>query len=128
MIVDDDVKLRELYQMLLEQAGWDAVVAGDSDQALQIAATGRLDAILIDVQMAGRDGVAVVEALAAWHPHLVSRVALHTGYGREARVQAIAARHGLPIVEKPCPFSVLLATLQDLAETVAPGNPGGAVG
>ena len=128
MIVDDDVNLRELYQMLLVQAGWDAVVAGDSDQALQIAATGRLDAILIDVQMAGRDGVAVVEALAAWHPHLVTRVALHTGYGSEARVQAIAARHGLPIVEKPCPFPVLLATLQDLAETVAPGNPGGAVG
>src|SRR5262249_9689496 len=92
LIVDDDVNLGELYQMLLEQAGWDAVVAGDSDQALQIAATGRLDAILIDVQMAGRDGVAVVEALAAWHPHLVSRVALHTGYGSEARVQAIAAR------------------------------------
>jgi CheY-like chemotaxis protein len=128
LILDDDVNLRELYQLLLEGAGWEAVLAGDSDQALQLAAIEPLDAILVDVQMSGRDGVAVVEALATWHPHLISRVALHTGYGTEARVRTIAARYGLPIVEKPCRFPVLLATLQDLAEAAAPGKPGGAVG
>ena len=79
--------------------------------------------------MSGRDGLAVVEALATWHPHLVGRVALHTGYAEEGRVRTIAARYGLPIVAKPCRFAVLLKTLQDLAARAgAPGNPGGAVG
>jgi len=126
--VDDDANLRELYRMLLEEAGWETFMAGDSDQALQLAATEVIDAILVDVQMAGRDGVAVVEALATWYPHLVKRVALHTGYGSEARVRTIADRYGLPIVEKPCRFPVLLETLQGLADAAAPGKPGGAVG
>jgi len=128
LIVDDDVTLRELYQVLLERAGWAVATASDSDQALQIAATQAVDAILVDVQMSGRDGVAVVEALATWYPHLVHRVALHTGYAEEARVRAIADRHGLPIVKKPCRFPVLLETLQGRAAMGAPGNPGGAVG
>jgi signal transduction histidine kinase len=128
LIVDDDLSLRELYHLLFERAGWDVATASDSDQALQIAATQPVDAILVDVQMSGRDGVAVVEALATWHPHLVGRVALHTGYAEEARVRAIADRHGLPVVKKPCRFAVLLETLQNLAEAGAPGKPGGAVG
>jgi signal transduction histidine kinase len=129
LVLDDDAKLRELYGLLLEQANWEVAQASDSDEALQIAATEPVDAILVDVQMSGRDGLAVVEALATWHPHLVGRVALHTGYAEEGRVRTIAARYGLPIVPKPCRFAVLLKTLQDLATRAgAPGNPGGAVG
>jgi signal transduction histidine kinase/CheY-like chemotaxis protein len=129
LVVDDDVKLRDLYRLLLEGADWEVAQASDSDQALQIAAMEPVDAILVDVQMSGRDGLAVVEALATWHPHLVGRVALHTGYAAEERVRTIAARYGLPIVQKPCQFAVLLKTLQDLAARAgAPGNPGGAVG
>ncbi len=129
LIVDDDVSLREVYRVLMERAGWEVAQASDSDEALQIAATGPLDAILVDVQMSGRDGVAIVEALATWHPHLVRRVALHTGYAGEDRVRMMADRYDLPIIQKPCKFPALLKTLQDLAARAgAPGNPGGAVG
>jgi nitrogen-specific signal transduction histidine kinase/CheY-like chemotaxis protein len=129
LIVDDDVSLREVYRVLLERAGWDVTQASDSDQALQLAAMEPVDAILVDVQMSGRDGVAIVEALATWHPHLVGRVALHTGYAGEERVRMMADRYDLPIIQKPCKFPALLKTLQDRAARAgAPGNPGGAVG
>jgi hypothetical protein len=73
--------------------------------------------------------VAIVEALATWHPHLVDRVILHTGYAEEERVRTMAARYGLPVIQKPCKFAVLLKMLQDLAARAgAPGKPGGAVG
>jgi len=129
LLVDDDVSLREVYRVLLERAGWEVAQASDSDRALQIAAVEPVDSILVDVQMSGRDGVAIVEALATWHPHLVNRVALHTGYAAEERVRMMADRYGLPVIQKPCKFALLLKTLQDLvARAGAPGNPGGAVG
>jgi signal transduction histidine kinase/CheY-like chemotaxis protein len=129
LLVDDDVSLREVYRVLLERAGWEVTQASDSDRALQVAAMDPVDAILVDVQMSGRDGVAIVEALATWHPHLVDRVILHTGYAEEERVRTMAARYGLPVIQKPCKFAVLLKLLQDLAARAgAPGKPGGAVG
>src|SRR5262249_28832346 len=99
LLVDDDVSLREVYRVLLERAGWEVAQASDSDRALQIAAVEPVDSILVDVQMSGRDGVAIVEALATWHPHLVNRVALHTGYAAEERVRSMADRYGLPVIQ-----------------------------
>ncbi|MBW4492962.1 MAG: response regulator [Oscillatoria princeps RMCB-10] len=66
LIVDDEERLRELVQACLEDlGGWATLTAGSGQEALKIAQTEAIDAILLDVSMPEMDGVAVFEQLQA---------------------------------------------------------------
>jgi CheY-like chemotaxis protein len=57
LIVDDDDAIREVAQSSLELvAGWEVQVASSGLQALDLAAAGPPDAILLDVMMPAMDG------------------------------------------------------------------------
>jgi signal transduction histidine kinase len=118
LVVDDNRDLRRTYQDLLEQAGWDVLLADGVDGALDQLERRTPDAILVDVRMTGRDGLALVEAVALWYPHLLPRLAVVTGYAAEPRVRRVAERHGLPLIEKPCPYARLLELVDRLAGAV----------
>jgi len=123
LLVEDDLTVQETERMLLERAGWDVVTAGDADQALVLLTREQVDALVVDVQMPGRDGLAFIEAVATWHPHVLPRVALHTAYAYEDRVRAVTERYGVALLEKPCPFEKLLATVSRLAGLPEPRRP-----
>ncbi len=120
LLVEDNLAVQETYRLLLEKAGWEVLTALDADQALLVVTRDAVDALVVDVQMSGRDGLALVEALATWHPHLLPRVALHTAYAYEDRVRAVAERYRIALLEKPCPFERLLATITRLAAVTRP--------
>jgi CheY-like chemotaxis protein len=116
LLVDDDPMVRETYEAILKTEGWSVLTASDAEEALQVVATEDPSAVLLDVQMAGRDGLAVVEALALWYPHMLPRVALHSGYSTEARVAAAAQRHGLVVLQKPTSVTALTKALAEIAD------------
>ena len=109
--------VHETYRLLLEKSGFEVVCATDADEALLLITRDTVDAVVVDVQMAGRDGLALVEALANWHTHLLPKVTLHTAYAYEDRVRAVADRYGIGLLEKPCPWDKLLETVTRLANT-----------
>src|SRR5439155_21779230 len=89
LIVDDHEPFRAVARDLLEGAGY--VVAGeaaDAEEALAAVAVDAPDAVLLDVQLPGRDGFSVATALtAAGGPAVVlisSRDAEDYGSGIEA--------------------------------------------
>jgi len=116
LLVEDNVAVHETYRLLLERSGFEVISAHNADEALLLITRETVDALIVDVQMPGRDGLALVEALANWHTHLLPRVALHTAYAYEDRVRAVADRYGLSLLEKPCPFDRLLETVTRLTE------------
>jgi CheY-like chemotaxis protein len=66
LIVDDEERLRELVQACLEDlGGWNTLTAASGQEALKIAQTESIDAILLDVSMPDLDGFAVYEQLQA---------------------------------------------------------------
>ena len=66
LIVDDEERLRELVQACLEDlGGWATVTARSGKEALQIAETQAIDAIVLDVSMPDMDGFTVYEKLQA---------------------------------------------------------------
>lgn len=66
LIVDDEERIRELVQVILEDlAGWDTITAASGTECLTIATTQPIDAILLDVSMPNMDGFAVYEQLQA---------------------------------------------------------------
>jgi CheY-like chemotaxis protein/anti-sigma regulatory factor (Ser/Thr protein kinase) len=115
LLVDDHDDVRATFQAMLADAGWDVTAVASAEEALRALDEQEVDALLIDVQMSGRDGLALLEALALWHPSLVPRVALHTGYADEPRVREAAGRHGVTVLEKPCRRAELLAALERAA-------------
>jgi hypothetical protein len=58
LVVDDDADLRSLAQIILEQSGYQVLVAADGRQALQIAQQepDPIDLLLTDLVMPGMDG------------------------------------------------------------------------
>ncbi len=63
LLVDDDRELVRVLTMVLEDAGYEVLSAGDQHQALAMAATERPDLIVLDVMMPeGTEGFHVV-----WH-------------------------------------------------------------
>lgn len=117
LVVDDNIDLQETLRLLIERAGYEVITVEDADRALDVLAQHIVDAVIIDVQLAGRDGLALLEEIALWHPEMLPRIALQTAYAYEDRVGLTARRHGVPVLAKPCAMSVLLDTVGRLAGT-----------
>lgn len=64
LIVDDEEDIRDVVRVSLEEfAGWQAIAAISGLEALQIAKTEALDAILMDISMPDMDGFQLCKEL-----------------------------------------------------------------
>jgi CheY-like chemotaxis protein/anti-sigma regulatory factor (Ser/Thr protein kinase) len=63
LVVDDDPKVVDLIQQLLEDEPYQVASAADGNQALEAIARARPDLILLDLLMPNLDGFAVIEHL-----------------------------------------------------------------
>lgn len=63
LIVDDEVKIRELLKLNLELAGYECILAQNGDEALSKIKQTRPDLILLDVMIPGKDGYEIFEML-----------------------------------------------------------------
>ncbi len=79
LIVDDDDASRALLVEILRPEGHECVCAASGAEALAIAASQQIDAVALDLDMPGMDGVQVLERLRKSHPGLP--VIILTGSG-----------------------------------------------
>lgn len=63
LVVDDDLYIREIYEEVLKNAGYDVESAKDGEEGLAKLKEGGYDLILLDVRMPKLDGIQVIEAL-----------------------------------------------------------------
>jgi CheY-like chemotaxis protein len=56
LVVDDEEDAREFVRAVLEEEGYEVVEAADGAQCIEVARAEGPDAIILDVQMPGRDG------------------------------------------------------------------------
>jgi two-component system, OmpR family, alkaline phosphatase synthesis response regulator PhoP len=63
LIVDDDENARAIVQMLLEDQGYDILIAADGKTAIQLVKEGKPDLVLLDVMMPGMNGYQVCEQI-----------------------------------------------------------------
>ena len=59
LLVDDDPHILNTNKVYLEDKGYGVVTAQRGSEALELAASAALDAIVLDVEMPGVDGVEV---------------------------------------------------------------------
>ncbi|MBE9140944.1 response regulator [Nodosilinea sp. LEGE 07088] len=64
LLIDDEADIHRIAQVgLMMEAGWELLTAQSSNEGLEIACSEHPDAILLDVMMPERDGIATLKLL-----------------------------------------------------------------
>jgi two-component system nitrogen regulation response regulator NtrX len=99
LIVDDEPNLRLMLQQMLELAGYDVRCAASGEDALLRVEEDDFDVILLDVRMAGLDGLSTLKRLRTLEP--TPEIIMMSGHGSiETAVEAVRAG-ALDFLEKP---------------------------
>lgn len=65
LVVDDEREIRDLLRTSLSAEGYEVVVASNGEEAVGLAKTGNPQAILLDIEMPGIDGIETCKRLKA---------------------------------------------------------------
>ncbi len=108
LLVDDSAFFREMLTPVLKAAGYQVVAASSADEALHLLnATARIDVVVTDIDMPGKNGFELVETI--------------RGHGRHAGLPVIALASGVT------PDAVERARRLEIAEFVAKFDRSGLV-
>ena len=114
LIVDDDLRLRQLVRDTLIEGGVSPEVCGDGREAAQILGERPVDMVITDLMMPYFDGIEILEKAKLANPDCL--VILITGYGTvESAVEAIK-KGAWDYVQKPFEPDELLLIVQRAVE------------
>ena len=92
LIVDDNPNMRLLIRSIVRTVGGDVVECGDGSEALPAYITHRPTWVLMDVEMAGMDGLRATSAITAQFPDArIIVVTAHIDAGTRAAAKAAGA-------------------------------------
>ncbi len=99
LVVDDEKNIRRTLKMVLEAEGLDVLAAGSAEEGLACLEGERVDAVLLDVNLPGADGLTTLRALREADPDRM--VIMISGAG-SVRTAVEATREGaFDFLEKP---------------------------
>ncbi|MBV9372497.1 MAG: response regulator [Alphaproteobacteria bacterium] len=115
LVVDDNEDVGALAEALCAELGHSVVRARSAEEALDLSASGRFDAVFTDVVMPGMSGIELAERLRERAPGLP--VVLTTGFSDRL---AEGGAGGLPVLYKPYRADALAEALEAV---LAPQRP-----
>jgi CheY-like chemotaxis protein len=114
---DDEIDMLRPHVLFLEQRDYDVVTVTSGEDAVRAVARERFDAVLLDEQMAGLDGIATLQRLKRLRPGLP--VAMITKSEEESLMEEAIGRRIDDYLTKPVNPSQILSALKRLLETQA---------
>jgi two-component system nitrogen regulation response regulator NtrX len=111
LVVDDEKSVRDSLKMILEYERYDVLFAENGDQALRAAQGSQVDAVLLDVKMAGMDGIEVLQRLREMKPELP--VIMISGHGTIETAVEATKLGGFDFLPKPLDRDKLLVTIRN---------------
>jgi len=114
LVVDDDAGLRKSLNLILEDAGYKVVMAGDAEEGLKKAKDTDPNLILVDVRMPGMDGLGFVESYRAGGGQ--APLVVMTAYGGIDMAVSAIRRGASDFLAKPFGGEEVLLTLKKVEE------------
>lgn len=93
LLVEDELYIRELYERILKEAGFDVISAEDGKQGLDLAQK-IPDLILLDIMMPALNGIELLKKLKADEKTKNISIVLLTNLGQESIIRQ-AMEHGV---------------------------------
>jgi two-component system KDP operon response regulator KdpE len=119
LVVDDEPQIRRTVGINLQAHGFDVDLAGTGEEALDLAARQRPDAVLVDLGLPGLGGIEVIEGIRGWsHVPIIVLSVRDTEADKVAALDAGADDY----VTKPFGMGELLARLRAALRRVVPGD------
>lgn len=121
LVVDDEAPMRKFVSHNLKAGGYDVLTAADGTEALKLLVEHPLDLLLLDIGLAGPDGLAVLEEV---RRNMEVPVLMISARARESdKVRALDLGADDYLV-KPFGVAELLARVRALLRRVTPGPRG----
>ena len=105
LIVDDEEDFREIMSMRMEARGFDVATAGSADQAMSLLDQKEFDAVVMDFQMPGTDGMKALKSIKAKKPEI--QIFLLTGYATADKTMEAIDSGATDLLEKPADIETL---------------------
>lgn len=111
LLLDDNRAFAENVAEILRDAGDEAAVVTDGEEALELARTMRFDALLTDMRMPGMSGADAVHRIRRVDPGVAAVVI--TAYPKEDDLETARREGLLAVLPKPVPIPMLMSLLGD---------------
>ena len=111
LVVDDEGGIRDALRQVLEYEGWQVRTAGSGGEGLTLCSEFRPHVVLLDVKMAGLDGLETLSRLRDLENPPV--VVMISGHGTIATAVQATQRGAFDFLEKPLDTDRLLVTLRN---------------
>jgi len=117
LIVDDEADIRDLVAGILQDEGYAARTARNSDEALAAIATQRPNLVFLDIWLQGSklDGLQLLDAVKQEHPEVP--VVMISGHGNIETAVAAIKRGAYDFIEKPFKADRLVLVADRALET-----------
>ncbi|MCP4716062.1 MAG: response regulator [Deltaproteobacteria bacterium] len=112
LVVDDNESLRKLFQLFLENMGFEAETAADGGEAFRMLQQQDYDFILSDMDMPFVNGMELYELIEKYLPELTDRVVFATGNPFSEAYQDFFERITSPVLYKPFRFVDLIQIVE----------------
>jgi two-component system NtrC family response regulator len=115
LIVDDDISLCTILKEELNEVGYETSYLTGGEQVLEYLKNKRIDLVLLDLKMPGKDGFEVLEELES-QPNSHPKVIVLTAYA-DVKSAIESARMGASdFISKPYDFDELLITIRKVLQ------------
>ena len=114
LLVDDEPRFRTSTQKILDRRGFETMVAGTGEEALERIAEGP-DVVILDIKMPGMDGLTALRELKRRAPDVP--VIMLSGHGSEDAARAALREGAFDFLAKPCDIELLVAKLQEASRS-----------
>ena len=111
LVVEDDEDIRSMTLTILQAAGASVEGAASAAEAIACLEKTDFDAVVLDWNLAGDTGGALLQRLRDSHPGLLRRSAVVTGDLLSIPGQHEAEHYGCPVIAKPFRPSQLIETV-----------------
>ncbi len=125
LVVEDNPANMKLATLLLEQAGYQVLQAGNAIDGIALAKTQRPDLILMDIQLPGMDGLEATRRLKADDGLKASKVVALTAFAMKGDEERMRAAGCDAYIAKPIQYKEFLAEVAKLLAGAGEGSDGG---
>ncbi|MDX9746147.1 MAG: response regulator [Syntrophales bacterium] len=114
LVVDDDISVRDLFQTVFVDAGYEVVLAEGGEEALSILQKQDINVIFLDLKLFGMNGIELCRQIRKFKP--VSLIYAMTGWGALYEIEECREAGFDDYFNKPVSLEAILKAVEDAFE------------